>query len=67
MIMIGPLHIEMAFMSGIGDWLEGSGWTEVLEKAKMSTVGCIESFLSGSKIKRCRYAHQVSLAPLVTM
>ena len=57
----------MAFMSAIGDWLEGSGWTDVFEKVKMSTVGRIECFLSGSKVKRSRYAHQVSLAALVTM
>ena len=29
-MMMGALHIEMAFLNTIGDWLEGSGWVEVL-------------------------------------
>ena len=65
--MLELLQIKMAFLNAIGDWLEGSGWTDVFEKANFNTVGRIESFLSGSKIKRSRYAHQVSLAALVTM
>ena len=43
-IMLGPLHIEMAFMSAIGDWVNGSGWTDIFNKANFSTVGRIESF-----------------------
>ena len=46
------------------DWLEGSGWMQVLGKANFSTTGRIESFLSGKKVKRTRYAHQVTLAVL---
>ena len=60
--MLGPLHIEMTFLSAIGDWLEGSDWTQALEKGNISTTGRIESFLPGKKVKRTRYAHQVSLA-----
>ena len=62
--MLGPLHIEMAFMNAIGDWLEGSGWVQVLENANFSTTGRIESFLSGKKVKQTKYAHQVTLAVL---
>ena len=32
--MMGPLHIEMAFTSTIGDWLYGSGWTDSLKKPR---------------------------------
>ena len=63
--MMGPLHIEMAFLDAIGNWLDGSGWTDVFERAKISTTGRIESYLTGRKVKRTRYAHQVSLASLV--
>ena len=28
---MGDLHTEMAFLSAIGDWFEGSGWTEIYE------------------------------------
>ena len=40
--MMGPLHIEMAFINAIGDWLDwldGSGWCEVFNKADISTPG----------------------------
>ena len=37
--MMGPLHIEMAYMSAIDDWLEGSGRIEVFERAKITTSG----------------------------
>ena len=30
--MMGPLDIEMAYMSAIGDWIEGSGWVEAFKK-----------------------------------
>ena len=61
-VMMGPLHIEMAFLNVIGDWLEGSGWLTIFERAHMTTAVRINSFLSDSKIKRSRYANQVSLA-----
>ena len=41
-IMMGPLHIEMAFLNGIGKWLEGSGWIEMFTKAEISTPGRVE-------------------------
>lgn len=41
--LMGPLHVEMALLSTIGDWLEGSGWTEVLKRSNISTTGRIES------------------------
>ena len=62
--MMGPLHIEMVVLSALGDWLEGSGWTKVFEKAGISTTGRVESFLTGKKVKRTRYAHLLSLTAL---
>ena len=32
--MMGPLHIETAFISAIGDWLEGSGWVDICKRSK---------------------------------
>ena len=63
--MMGPLHIEIAFLDAISNWLDGSGWTNIFERAKITTTGQIESYLSGSKVKRTRYAHQVSLISLI--
>ena len=36
--MMGPLHIEMAFISAIGDWLEGSGWVDISNRSKINNV-----------------------------
>ena len=64
LMMMGPLHIEMALLSLIGDWLESSGWVETLVKANISTSGKPVSFLKGNHPKRSRYAHQVTCALL---
>ena len=64
LMMIGPLHIEMALLSLIGDWLESSGWVETLVKSSISTLAKASSFLKGSHPKRSRYAHQVTCASL---
>ena len=65
-IMLRHLHIKMAFLVAIRDWLKSSGWTTVFERAQISTVGCTGSFFSGLKVKRSRQAHQVSLDGGVT-
>ena len=65
--MMGPLHIEMASLNAIGNWLEESGWVTIFERACITSVGRIDGFLSGSKLKRSRYAHQVSLAALIKL
>ena len=65
--MMGPLHIEMALLKTIGDWLEGSGWLGVFNKAKISTLGRVDSFFLGSHVKKSRYAHLISLYALRSM
>jgi len=37
--MFGSLHIEMAALETVGDWLEGSGWAEALVQAQIVTEG----------------------------
>ena len=63
--MMGPLQIKMAFISAIGDWFEGRDWVDIFKRSKINTVGRIESFLSGTNVKRSRHIHQISLASLV--
>lgn len=58
-ILFGGLHIEKAALQVLGDWLDGSGWTEALVKAGVTTQGRAESMVSVSMITRTRYAHQV--------
>ena len=61
---MGALHIQMALLNTIGDWLEGSGWLGVFNKVKISTHGRVDSFLLRSHVKRTRYAHLISLFAL---
>lgn len=63
-IMFGGLHIEMAALKTIGDWLEDSGWTEALVEAEIASAGTAESFLKASHIARTRHAHQVTVGSL---
>ena len=63
LMMMGALHIEMCLLSTIGDWLDGSGWVELLVKSNISTPGRIESMIQGKQVKRCRYI-QVTCAAL---
>ena len=63
-VMFGDLHTEMATMSMIGEWLEGSERSDLFVAAGISTPGTSDAFLKGHNVKRCRYAHQVSVAAL---
>jgi len=36
-VILGGLHIEMAELRVIGDWLEDSGWVEDLVQAKVAS------------------------------
>ncbi|XP_063543982.1 uncharacterized protein LOC134754187 isoform X2 [Cydia strobilella] len=64
LIMMGGLHIEMAALRLIGQWLSGSGWVEALVQANVTTQGRSESMLTASHVTRTRYAHQVTAAAL---
>ena len=44
-LMFGGLHIEMAALKTLGDWLRGSGWVKALVQAEIATPGTAESFL----------------------
>ena len=63
-VMMGGLHIEMAMLHVIGDWLRGSGLDEILVKADVTTSGRAESSILGNHVKRSRYVHQVTVASL---
>ena len=65
--MMGPLYIEMLFLSMIGDWLAGIDWCKIYERAKISTPGRIDIFLKGKHVKRSRHVHQGTLATLVQL
>ena len=63
-LVLGGLHIEMAIMKTIGDWLDGSGWTTALVNAHVTSAGRSESMLHASHVARTRRAHEVTAASL---
>ncbi len=54
----------MAALKVVGDWLEDSGWVEVLVQAKVASPGTAESFLKAAHVTRTRHAHQVTASSL---
>ena len=48
----------------LGDWLEVSGWCNLLTDVEIASAGKAESFLNASHVTRTRYAHQVTAATL---
>ena len=63
-ILMGGLHIEMAMLKLIGDWLDGSRWTYVMTSANVTTEGCAVCLQKGSHTSRGQWAHQVTAAAL---
>lgn len=63
-IMFGGLHIEMAAFKVLGQWLDGSGWTNVLQSAGVATAGVAASFIKATHLTRTRHAHQTTAASL---
>ena len=60
-VMMGPLHIEMMFLKLIGNWVDGSGWSQVISDSGISSTGRAEALTSVHSVTRARYAHQVKL------
>ena len=63
-VLMGGLHIEMALLKVIGDWLDGSGWTFVMTSANVTTEGRAVGVQKGSHTSRGQWAHQVTAASL---
>ena len=52
------------FLWCLGDWLEGSEWTELISATEIRTPGATEAILSAGHVKRTRYVHQVNAVAL---
>ena len=65
--MLGPLHVEMAALRMLDEWLSKSGWTTLLVDSKVTTSGRAESIIGASHIGRSRYSHQVTIAALYVL
>ncbi|XP_065894959.1 uncharacterized protein [Dysidea avara] len=66
-LMLGGLHIEMAILKVLGDWLDGSGWTSALVQAGIADTGTADSFIKVCHVARTRHAHQVTAASLYAL
>ena len=54
--VLGSLHVEMAMLSTLGDWFQGSGWLELLSVAKVTGTGN-QAFLNGKEVSKTKYCH----------
>lgn len=66
-VVLGALHVEMAVLKTIGEWLQwldGSGWVAALVTAGITSSGRGESMLHASHVMRSWHAHQVTAASL---
>ena len=63
-VMFGGLHIKMAVLKTLGDWLRGSGWVQALVQADLASPGIADSFLQATHVAYTRRAHQVTVVAL---
>ena len=66
-VLMGGLHIEMAVLKVLGDWLNKSGWTYLISAANVTTEARAEHLLQGSNVSLCQWVHQVTAAALHTL
>ena len=57
-IHLGDFHAMMMFFSVIGNYLEGSGFEEIVFQAKMCTSGSIKAVMKGNHYNRCWIIHE---------
>ena len=62
--MMGSLHIEIASLNMIGQWLTNSGWECVLVQADITIPGRANAILKASHVTRSRYTHQSTACAL---
>ena len=54
----GDFHAMMMFFSVIGNYLQGSGFEEIVFQAKMCTSGSIKAVMNGKQYNRCWSIHE---------
>ena len=58
------MHIELAALKTLGDWLESSGWTTAITESNIASAGTADSFLNAAHISRTIHAHEVTACAL---
>ena len=67
MVIFAGFHIEMAVWKTYGNYLDRSGWTNVIKQAGIASSGTADSYLKASHLTRTRYAHQVTALALAKL
>ena len=65
--MLGGLHTEMNFWKMVGNILDESGWTTMLNDSGVATAGRADSYIHASHLKRTRHSHQVTALALARL
>ncbi|KAH3881205.1 hypothetical protein DPMN_005128 [Dreissena polymorpha] len=55
--MMSGLHIEMAFLKVLGEWLYESGWITAITTAGVATAGRADSIQKGASTKSGQWVH----------
>ena len=66
-VMMGGLHVEMVMLKVIGNWLEDTGWSNVLCTSEVAEQGTANSFIWGSHVSKTRKAHQITACALYSL
>ena len=61
---LAVVHIQMAMLAAIGDWLGGSDWISVMTTTGVTTEGRGLGLQESSHTPRAQWAHQVSASAL---
>ena len=63
-VMMGSLHIEIASLKMIGQWLTNSGWECALAQADITIPGRANAIVASHDVARSRYTHQITACAL---
>ena len=58
--LFGALHVEKSLLVIHGEYIKGSGLSNVLGKCNLSVIGLENTLVNATDIKRARYAIQVA-------
>lgn len=50
LVVMFESHTKLAALKAIGNWLKGSGWTNALVQAELTTPGTADSFLKAARV-----------------
>ncbi|KAK3912859.1 Chromosome-associated kinesin KIF4 [Frankliniella fusca] len=66
-VMLGPFHIEKAFLSVIGQFAENSGWKTIMSSSGIMTESAAEAILKVHNVTKSRAAFQITAAVLYSL